>query len=310
MILAWSGAEWANFVDAIASLAVPIVIGVALVLYRKPIRDLIGRNREAKLPGVELKFDPPDPGAIQAVKRQLPRETALDEAETDAIEAPAAVSGGGRNEDHLAVEIRDLATRDVRVAFISLIDALEDRVRDLASAVGELDPHTPRWQDLLDRLVEKGVIPKGVASNVVLLDRMSSAVVAGDARYREGDALIAIDGGLDLLIALDGIPVQGYEVVETGVVLYKDEDCTEPFTDTTGVIVRQHKPMGRKGKPQGPYPTRKSYEPGDIVGWQWTFNEAVREFFWRGPDGSTSLIRSAWFVGEHLRRPSPDLAAQ
>jgi hypothetical protein len=23
-------------------------------------------------------------------------------------------------------------------------------------------------------------------------------------------------------------------------------------------------------------------------------NEAVREFFWRGPDGSTSLIRSAW----------------
>jgi hypothetical protein len=145
MILAWSGAEWANFVDAIASLAVPIVIGVALVLYRKPIRDLIGRNREAKLPGVELKFDPPDPGAIQAVKRQLPRETALDEAETDAIEAPAAVSGGGRNEDHLAVEIRDLATRDVRVAFISLIDALEDRVRDLASAVGELDPHTPRW---------------------------------------------------------------------------------------------------------------------------------------------------------------------
>src|SRR5215207_3753845 len=115
MILAWSGAEWANFVDAIASIAVPIVIGVALVLYRKPIRDLIGRNREAKLPGVELKFDPPDPGAIQAVKRQLPRETALDEAETDAIEAPAAVSGGGRNEDHLAVEIRDLATRDVRV---------------------------------------------------------------------------------------------------------------------------------------------------------------------------------------------------
>ena len=90
----------------------------------------------------------------------------------------------------------------------------------------------------------------------------------------------------------------------------RNEDCTEPFTDTTGVIVRQRKPMGRKGKPQGPYPTRKSYEPGDIVGWQWTFNEAVREFFWRGPDGSTSLIRSAWFVGEHLPRPSPDLAAQ
>jgi hypothetical protein len=154
-------------------------------------------------------------------------------------------------------DIADLATRDVRVALLRLFDALEARIRDLASAWGGLDPHTPKWRDLLDALVEKGVIPKGVASNMTLLDHVRNAAIHGRGEYQEGDVFTALDAGLDLLIALDGIPVQGYEVVETSVVLYRDHGCAEPWEDATGVIVRQFKPRGRSGKRQGPYPTRK-----------------------------------------------------
>jgi hypothetical protein len=185
-----------------------------------------------------------------------------------------------------------------------LFDELEARVRDLAAAWGGMDPHTPRWQDLLADLVQKGVMPAGVASNVTLLDQIRNAVVHGDGQIRKGEAFTAIDAGLDVLTALDGIPVQGYEVVRTGVPLYRDPDLTIPWRDSTGVIVRQHKPHGRKGKPQGPYPTHMDYEEGQIVGWQWSFGEPVREYFWKSEnDERAGLIRSAWFIGEPLRRP-------
>lgn len=242
---------------------------------------------------------------MEEVKRQLHVgvETSFHAGPEDApegTEEPSAATAGPS--DEVADDILQLATQDARVALLKLLDELEARVRDLASAWGGLDSHTPRWQDLLDGLVEKGVIPAGVASNMTLIDEARNTVIHGGA-YWQSDALTALDAGLDLLLALDGIPLQGYEVIETGVTLYRDEACTLPWDDATGVIVRPHKSKGRSGDRQGPFPTRHSYEPGNIVGWQWSFAEPVREFYWPDSEGTPNLIRSAWFVGEPLRRP-------
>jgi hypothetical protein len=304
MPYALSATEWTDVIHAVAALGWPILLGTALFVFRKQLRELISRSEEIKTPIGEGKFRPPiDSAAVEQVKRQLPREAESASADVE-DESQPEVGAEPRREDDITQYILDLATRDVRVAFIRLLDALETRVRDLASAWGGMDPHTARWQELLASLSEKGIIPSGVASNVTLLDEMRGAVVHGSGAYQEGDALAALDAGLDLLVALDSIPVQGYEVVETDVPLYRDESCTTPWEDVSGVIVRQHKPKGRSGKPQGPYPTRKVYRPNDIVGWQWSFDEPPREYFWCDPEGNANLIRSAWFVGEHLRRPN------
>jgi hypothetical protein len=299
--LAWSADEWANIGEAVASLAWPLLIAFAIFLFRGQLRELISRSEEIKTPLVEGRFRPPDPGPVEEVKRQLHvgSEASFHAAEDESEEAPAVAASPS---DEIADDILQLATQDGRVALVKLLDELEARVRDLASAWGGLDPHTPRWQDLLNGLVEKGVIPAGVASNVTLIDEARNTVIHSGA-YWESDALTALDAGLDLLLALDGIPLQGYEVTEAGVTLYRDEACTLPWEDTTGVIVRQHKSKGRSGERQGPFPTRRDYQPGDIVGWQWSFDAPVLEFYWPDREGNPNLIRSAWFVGERLRRP-------
>ena len=299
MLASWSPDEWADVITAATGFLWPILIGWFVLMFRRPLRALIERNRELEGPGFRAKFDP-DPGPVQAVRRQLdvvPPEATTEaprDEEPEAELAPVVAPS-------LYDEVTDLASRDVRVGLLRLFDALEARIRDLASAWGGLDPHTPNWRQLLDALVEKGVIPKGVASNVTLLDQVRNAAIHNASEYQQGDVFAALDAGLDLLIALDGIPLQGYEIVEKDVVLYRDEACTQPWQDATGVIVRQRKPKGRTGQRQGPYPTRERYNEGDIVGWQWTFAEPVLEFYWPAPDGRAHHIRSAWFVGEHLR---------
>jgi hypothetical protein len=70
----WSASEWTQVIDAIATLAWPAVIGGALYAFRRPLASLIGRGREVEVPGLEMRFDPPDPGPVEQVKRQLPRE--------------------------------------------------------------------------------------------------------------------------------------------------------------------------------------------------------------------------------------------
>jgi hypothetical protein len=298
MVLAWTSTEWTELLRAIAALAWPVLIGAMVFAFRAQLRSFIDRSEEIQTPVGTLRAPHFDPKAVEDVKRQLevaakdptPDTEAQDTAERRPV-APA---------NDPAAEILELATRDVRVAFLRLLDRLEARVRDLAATTG-VDSHVESWQDLLTTLVEKGVVPAGVASNVTLLDHLRHSIVHGSKTNSEGEALTALDAGLDLLIALDGIPVQGYEVVEIGVKLFRDADCSEPWTDTSGVIVRQHKPRGRSGNNQGPFPTRREYQVGELVGWQWSFDEPPREFFWLTPDGDVNLIRSAWFVGERLR---------
>jgi len=306
VIPAWSADEWAAVLGAVASLLWPAILVVALVLFRRQLRDFISRSDEIQTPIGTLRAQPLDPGPVEQVKRQLPRssdasssDAATPEEEADTEDESTSPEYAVPREADITREVLDLASRDVRVAFIRLLDSLEERIRDLAAASGAMDPHTPRWQDLLDDLVEKGVIPRGVASNVTLLDSMRNAVIH-EGYYWESEALTAIDGGLDLLTALDGIPIQGYEVVDPNVTLYRDPECRESW-DVTGVIVRQQKSRGRRGPPQGPYPTRKVYEPGDLVGWQWSFEEKPIDCFWPDSDGTVQKIRSSFFAGEPLR---------
>ena len=307
MTLAWSAGEWADGVRAIASLAWPLVIVFVIVLFRKQFADLITRSETVKTPLGEGTFRAPDSGSTEQLKRQLDAQTYADveEGEEDApdpSELPPESTATGRG-DGVADEILRLATQDAGVAVLRLADELEARVRDLASAWGDMDSHTPDWHDLLDGLVERGVLPAGVASNVTLVDQVRNSVIHREA-FWERDALAALDAGVDLLIALDGIPLQGYEVFRTDVTLYRDEACQVPWEDTSGVIVRQRKPQGRSGQLQGPFPTRRDYSPGDLVGWQWSFAEPILDFYWPDSNGAPQHHRSALFVGEPLRRPA------
>jgi hypothetical protein len=118
---------------------------------------------------------------------------------------------------------------------------------------------------------------------------------------------VAIDAGLRLLRVLEAIPNYAYEVRAT-VPIYIDDAATQEHFEGRGVVRWEFDAQGNQ-RAYRIYPTRNTYEPGQRVGWQWSFDRTWGETFWRDPwdDNRVKLAwsQSAEFVGQPLTQ-QPD----
>jgi hypothetical protein len=135
-----------------------------------------------------------------------------------------------------------------------------------------------------------------------------------DDEIDDREVAASVDAGLRLLRLLDAIPREGYEVATRLLPVYSDPGATEAYEGVLGVVLRSFDVRGEPTE-YHIYPTRRSYNPRERVGWQWSFDATWGEAFWRDPfDGDQVKLawsESAEFVGERLiRQPNaPDSQA-
>src|SRR5687768_15824123 len=90
MVLAWSGKEWANFLEALDGFVWPLVLLLGLYWFRPQVAALLSRIVSLDTPVGTAQFEPPDPAPVEDLRRQLPRETGASTED----EADASLDGG------------------------------------------------------------------------------------------------------------------------------------------------------------------------------------------------------------------------
>jgi hypothetical protein len=283
--------DFSDIVRALAAIGWVIVAAVALWLIRDELRGLIGRIRHVQTPLGAADIDPE--------VRQLEEEVEKSEVAIRQ-QLPAAEHQNGETGD----EILDLTAREPRLGLIRLVTEIEVRARDLASISGHESPSRVPWPALLAWLVESGIVPAGVASSTDLINSVRNRIVHGrDDQIDDREVAASVDAGLRLLRVLDAIPRHGYEVASRLLSVYRDDAATDAYDDVRGAVLWAFDARGQRTE-YHVYPTRRAYNQGERVGWQWSFDQIWGEAYWRDPfeDGQVKLAwsSSAEFVGERL----------
>jgi len=126
--------------------------------------------------------------------------------------------------------------------------------------------------------------------------------VARGETMRKAELLRALDLGLDVLKALESFPREVVTVLDPHVDLFVDAQGKKPRKDVHGVMLET---SGAGGPPIRVYPTTRDYKAGQILSWEWSFQRAYPESWYRDKDGSP---RYAWSESlEFVGRPLTDL---
>jgi hypothetical protein len=195
------------------------------------------------------------------------------------------------------------ASRSPRIGLMYLASELERATRNLLASTGWDTPSTGRsLRDGINRLVELGVVPQSMPSALELFSLVRNEVVHGRQRATDEEVVRALDAGLTLLHAIEAVPRERHFVVSVGVPVFGDEACTERIESADGIILRSVSPGGQAATLRIFPTTRKTYEVGREVAWEWNPGRQWGPAWYRDDDFG---VRQAWlgsmeFVGRHL----------
>jgi hypothetical protein len=285
----------APIIQAVASLAWPLVLGFALYSFKEPLVDVSRRLMKAEVLGqkVELRDDLERLNAstkATSVEAKVYSERSLSDPKQ--IEAADA-------EIHSIIE---KAATDPKLALIALSTALERKGRLALATRGILgNRKAVSLTQALAELAQYGFPPNLAGSLQLFLD-VRNKIVHGETATND-DALRALDSGLTLLRVLDALPNETNIVYHPGVDLFFDANGTRSITDARGLMLETTSP-GRTMKTFRIFPTtHKNYEKGKQVTWEWNMDKTWPQAWYRDPD--THKIERAWdqsgeFVGRHI----------
>lgn len=278
----------------VAALFWPGVALTALLLFKREIRDLLGRIRRGVIMGQEIELD------------ELDRSAAAAESEVAALprsESDEHVSQQPEDEDTIRRVLSE-ATKSPKAALLLLASEIEQETRELLAAFGLLGdrPHVP-FREAIQILQQKGALPAHVGSSVELFwDARNRLVHGGDA---SDDAVLrAIDSGITILRALQAVPRETHTVLHPGVEVYADPQGQQVREGVKGVMLESKGPDATVMLMRRMFATTKNhFQKGKRVTWEWNLERRFGESWYRDPD--TQEIKKAWtgsldFVGRHL----------
>ena len=285
-------------ISAIASLLWPIFAFIALILFREQLSELIARLRKGKLLGQEIE--------LYKSLDELEQFAAAVAQEVAAL--PAVV------EDNVDCEIREdadvvsiilrEAVHSPTAALLFLASKLEREARLLLASVGSLkgQRYLPLSQAL--EVLEKqfGGLPGHIPSSLKLFWEIRNRLVHG-VKAEDEEILRAIDSGITILKALQAFPRETNFVYHPGVTVYKNVECTVPWSNTKGVILETISPGGVQ-RFFRIFPTTKThFVKGSRVTWEWDNNTVWADAWYKDPDSGET--KTAWkssmeFVGRDL----------
>lgn len=288
----------ATLLEAIAALVAalfwPALAFTVLFLFKKEIRELLGRIRRGVLMGQEIELDELDQSAAAAELEvaALPRSEEFDE------QAPHTP------EDEDAIRrVLNEAGRSPKAALLLLRSEMEREANELLGAYGLLRgrSYVP-LREAIQMLQQQGALPGHVPSSLnMFLDVVNRLVHGGEAK--DDDVLRAIDSGITILRAIRAIPHETNLVYHPGVDLYADPQGRHVQVGSKGVILETESPGGATTSRRIYPTTRDHFQKGKRVAWEWNLDHIYGEMWYQDPD--TQQMEKAWdssmeFVGRHL----------
>ena len=292
-----------KLVEFLITLRWPVVIVVALCLFRSPIADAITQVTKGE-------FFWGKGGEVRVQIEKLATSTSeLARTAPPSIPAQFEQQGPAPQTDQLEATVKsilDEASKSPKLALIELSFELEAKAQKILAASGWGRGRMYFTLDQsIDQLMTLGQLPGFASGSFELFSNVRTQIVHGGSAVSESDLLSAIDSGLTLLRVLYAIPLEQNTVYHPGVSVYSDAACTQLIPDAKGLILQTTSPEGGI-KSFRIYPTtRTDYVKGEHVTWEWNLQKIWGPAWYRDPDGDK--IKAAWtssaeFVGRDLEK--------
>lgn len=290
---------FAELLKAIAALLWPGVALLVIGLYHREIRLLLSRIRKGKILGQEVELSGDLDAlnvaatAAEAEVRALPPAPAVPSESAVATAAP----------DAIAERVLTVASSSPKAALLLLAAELERTLTQLLASLGVLGGRDfVAFAEGIAMLSRGGQIPPSLRSSVDLFYRLRNRLVHGKSAD-DDDIMRAIDSGLSILRALEGIPHERHYVYHPGVPIYSDPQCTQVIEGARAVILETQGPDTGARLLHAFPSTLTHFQKGRRVAWEWSRAHRFNEAWYRDPD--TNAIAHAWsesseFVGRHL----------
>lgn len=288
----------AALISSISSLLWPVLAFITLMIYKKQIGDLIARLRKGKLLGQEIELD-------ESLDRLERSAAAVTEEVADlppiAIDSMPAQPTAT---DDLIGNILHEAVRSPKAALLLLASELEREARQLLAGIGHLKGQKfvplSRALDVLQK--QFGGLPGHIPGSLKLFWEVRNRLVHG-GQAEDEEILRAIDSGITILRALRAFPRETNYVYHPGVPVFKDPECTQPWSAGKGVILETETPGGTQRFFRIFPTTKTNYQKGSRVAWEWNNSIVWEDAWYKDPDSGE--IKLAWnsameFVGRHL----------
>jgi hypothetical protein len=327
-VLAVTGSGIEDVLNGIASVLWPLVVLLAIALFRPELRGALRRIRELTIFGNSFKFD----DELTELKTDTVKlaSSPIEPIETevpDATGAPITASGAGvmglsgvavgvvtpppsppqQPLGDLDAEIQDTLTISAtspRAALMQLSAQLERLLRRIVAMSGHLGEmrHRAGLSDLVDVLDNSGAMPTGSIEALRTFARIRNEVVHGNTSATDTEIVRAIDSGIILLRTLHAIPLEINVVEFPGVTIYADNAGLAPLPGK-GLILSTTSPGGAVTTRRIFPTTRDHYAKGMTVAWEWSMENVWPPAWYRDPD--TEKMTEAWsssaeFIGRSL----------
>jgi hypothetical protein len=276
-----------ELITALGAFAWPLAAVVFALIFRDELKALAARVTRAKFLGQEAEFGP---------------ELDSLEGRTDQLPSGPPITPSQRDEEASANEVQAIyreAATSPKVALMALSADLERRLRRLSAVTGWAKDER-NFPSML-RAMPAG-IPDELRHAVQDFWTIRNRIVHG-APASDADALRALDIGVEILQAVEQIPVERHYVDRPFVDVFSDPELRELREDVHGVRLRTVSPDGSKVSFPIYPTTRTHFAEGKQVAWEWNNELQWGRSWYRDPETSQPAL--AWdgaleFVGRHL----------
>lgn len=308
-----------DLIVALSNWLYPILILIALLLYRKPISDLLDRVRKGELFGNKFETDPAVDElqeSVQEAEKEVAKQ--LQEGEYNIHGDRALITGSSNiiiqgDEPEIASndskqteidinQILDDSKKSPEIAIIRLSNLLERESKAILGSMGFL-PRGLRIVGIhpIRELTGRGFLPNNTINSLRKFWDLRNKIVHGEGKVDEKEILRVLDIGIELLKTIRTIPHEQHTVYEV-VDVYEDSDCKTKKRDVRGLILDSKTPDG--GFLRRLFHTSKMdyYQLGESVSWEW--DESLKfddSWYIDKTDGTIKKIGGSLnFVGRHI----------
>jgi hypothetical protein len=287
-----------NLIHALAKLAIPLVILIIILIFKKDISNLFARLKRGKIFGQEVELhdqlDKLSENISEGAKR-IP----------ESLEKPIEKKTPEKDHYDEFSEILKKAEKDPKEALNITGLLVEVELKNLVALYGLLQyfSHGFSFLKAVGLLQNRGIISKSTAISLRQFYNLRNDIIHAQIETSEEEMIRLIDLGVMLSNLIRSIPHETYEVHDPNIEIYRDKNCTVKYEYGTGLMLKVTSPGGKIFNYRIYPTTRTDYEKGQILSWEWDSSKKWGEAWYNSP--VTGKIEHAWsssleFVGRPL----------
>jgi hypothetical protein len=281
-----------ELIVAISKILWPIIVLVIVILFKKEIASLLRRLKKGKFLGQELELD----NEIKEFKK------ATDKASKSITEDLQTTKD---KDPQKSDEILKISIADPTIGIVVLSKEIEKELLKITASIGllkELQNKSVAYT--FQVLVERKQLADSILKSVKIFWDLRNKIVHGKEIEDEKQIIRVLDIGINLLNTLKNVPRAKYIVYKKDIEVFSDPKCETKRTDVKGVIFETISSESIHTSYNLRATTKNFYQEGDMVAWEWSFDNQWDRTFYKDPDTGKivkAFDSSAEFVGRPIK---------